>query len=236
MYLDLGQSEVFTERSQARWLGEGATAEKIKGGRHNTAEMKCSVVYGAKRNEAVLWMHKPDRTQEENVWRWGTKQRKKIAAVFQAAVFFSAVKCLWNGGKPNYWIEVLDCLFTQKGSYEIIRLSDWNCRTEQRERPKRDSWIARDFLHELCFGIDFKIRFIPHFWIIIMQYSIVGLISEQGIHQAWIYKLLFFWQKNYESEQRIPFISDGVSVGFPSPSADFMENNIDLNKELKVLY
>ena len=27
-YLDLGQSEVFTERSQPRWLCEGATAEK----------------------------------------------------------------------------------------------------------------------------------------------------------------------------------------------------------------
>ena len=27
---------------------------------------------------------------------------KNIAAYFQAAVFFSAVKCLWNGGKPEY--------------------------------------------------------------------------------------------------------------------------------------
>jgi hypothetical protein len=62
-YLDLGQSEVFTERSQPRWLDEGATAEKTEGGRHNTAGMECSVVYEAKRNEAVLWMHKPDRTQ-----------------------------------------------------------------------------------------------------------------------------------------------------------------------------
>lgn len=32
-YLDLGQSEVFTERSQARWLGEGATAQLTRGGR-----------------------------------------------------------------------------------------------------------------------------------------------------------------------------------------------------------
>lgn len=27
-------------------------------------------------------------------------------------------------------------------------------------------------------------------------------------------------------------IPDGVSAGFPSPAQDFMENNIDLNKEL----
>ena len=27
---------------------------------------------------------------------------KNIAAYFQAAVFFCAVKCLWNGGKPSY--------------------------------------------------------------------------------------------------------------------------------------
>ena len=27
---------------------------------------------------------------------------KNIAAYFQAAVFFCAMKCLWNGGKPNY--------------------------------------------------------------------------------------------------------------------------------------
>jgi hypothetical protein len=40
--LDLGQSEVFTDRSQPRWLGEGATAENMKGGRHNTAGMQCN--------------------------------------------------------------------------------------------------------------------------------------------------------------------------------------------------
>ena len=39
-YLDLGQSEVFTERSQPRWLCERATAEKTEGGRHNTAGMQ----------------------------------------------------------------------------------------------------------------------------------------------------------------------------------------------------
>jgi DNA polymerase V len=31
---------------------------------------------------------------------------------------------------------------------------------------------------------------------------------------------------------RIPFINEGVSAGFPSPAADFMEMSIDLNKQL----
>ncbi|MDQ5929297.1 MAG: polymerase, partial [Bacteroidota bacterium] len=43
---------------------------------------------------------------------------------------------------------------------------------------------------------------------------------------------LEFYKPDYESDLRIPFIPDGVSAGFPSPAADFMENNIDLNKEL----
>jgi DNA polymerase V len=43
---------------------------------------------------------------------------------------------------------------------------------------------------------------------------------------------LTFYIPNFESELKIPFINDGVSAGFPSPAADFMENNIDLNKEL----
>ena len=43
---------------------------------------------------------------------------------------------------------------------------------------------------------------------------------------------LLFYKPEYESDLRIPFVPDGVSAGFPSPAADFMENNIDLNKEL----
>lgn len=43
---------------------------------------------------------------------------------------------------------------------------------------------------------------------------------------------LSFYKADYESKLRIPFVPDGVSAGFPSPAADFMENNIDLNKEL----
>ena len=44
-------------------------------------------------------------------------------------------------------------------------------------------------------------------------------------------KLVFF-KPDFESEIRIPYIKEGVSAGFPSPAADFMENGIDLNKEL----
>ena len=43
---------------------------------------------------------------------------------------------------------------------------------------------------------------------------------------------LTFFVPDFESELRFPYIKDGVSAGFPSPAADFMEMNIDLNKEL----
>lgn len=43
---------------------------------------------------------------------------------------------------------------------------------------------------------------------------------------------LTFFLPDFESELRIPFMTEGVSAGFPSPAADFMETNIDLNKEL----
>ncbi len=43
---------------------------------------------------------------------------------------------------------------------------------------------------------------------------------------------LRFFHPDFESELRIPMIQEGVSAGFPSPAADFMENSIDLNKEL----
>jgi DNA polymerase V len=43
---------------------------------------------------------------------------------------------------------------------------------------------------------------------------------------------LSFFRPDFESERQIPFIKEGVSAGFPSPAADFMETNIDLNKEL----
>lgn len=43
---------------------------------------------------------------------------------------------------------------------------------------------------------------------------------------------LTFFRPNFESEIQIPYITEGVSAGFPSPAADFMETCIDLNKEL----
>jgi DNA polymerase V len=43
---------------------------------------------------------------------------------------------------------------------------------------------------------------------------------------------LTFFIPDFESELKIPFIPDGVSAGFPSPAADFMETNIDLNAAL----
>ncbi len=43
---------------------------------------------------------------------------------------------------------------------------------------------------------------------------------------------LRFFHPDLESEIRIPMIQEGISAGFPSPAADFMENSIDLNKEL----
>jgi DNA polymerase V len=43
---------------------------------------------------------------------------------------------------------------------------------------------------------------------------------------------LTFFHPDFESDRLIPFINEGVSAGFPSPAADFMETNIDLNKEL----
>ncbi len=35
-----------------------------------------------------------------------------------------------------------------------------------------------------------------------------------------------------ESELALPLVSDKISAGFPSPAQDFLENTIDLNKEL----
>jgi len=43
---------------------------------------------------------------------------------------------------------------------------------------------------------------------------------------------LTFYRPDFESDIKIPYIKEGVSAGFPSPATDFMETDIDLNKEL----
>lgn len=43
---------------------------------------------------------------------------------------------------------------------------------------------------------------------------------------------LTFFRPDLESDMQIPYITEGVSAGFPSPANDFLETTIDLNKEL----
>lgn len=45
-------------------------------------------------------------------------------------------------------------------------------------------------------------------------------------------KKLVFFKPDLEGERVLPFVSHGVSAGFPSPALDFMETNIDLDKAL----
>lgn len=41
-----------------------------------------------------------------------------------------------------------------------------------------------------------------------------------------------FYSAIVESELELPFVSSGISAGFPSPADDFIDTGIDLNKEL----
>jgi DNA polymerase V len=41
-----------------------------------------------------------------------------------------------------------------------------------------------------------------------------------------------FYTPNYSTKLKLPFVSSGISAGFPSPADDFLDINIDLNKHL----
>lgn len=40
------------------------------------------------------------------------------------------------------------------------------------------------------------------------------------------------FKSNTDTEIQLPFVENGISAGFPSPADDFLNNAIDLNKEL----
>lgn len=43
---------------------------------------------------------------------------------------------------------------------------------------------------------------------------------------------LTIYQVNLNSQLELPYADDGVHAGFPSPAQDYMENSIDLNRDL----
>ena len=45
-------------------------------------------------------------------------------------------------------------------------------------------------------------------------------------------KNIEFFTPSYHVEMKLPFVSNGISAGFPSPADDFLDINIDLNKHL----
>jgi len=49
------------------------------------------------------------------------------------------------------------------------------------------------------------------------------------IHQT---SSLEIYTSQTSSELELPFVEQGISAGFPSPADDFLDNSIDLNKEL----
>ncbi|RMZ51427.1 LexA family transcriptional regulator [Flavobacteriaceae bacterium PRS1] len=45
-------------------------------------------------------------------------------------------------------------------------------------------------------------------------------------------KTIEFYRSNHATKLKLPFVSNGISAGFPSPADDFLDINIDLNKHL----
>jgi len=44
--------------------------------------------------------------------------------------------------------------------------------------------------------------------------------------------VLSFYKASVDSKLELPYVSEGISAGFPSPADDFLDINIDLNKHL----
>ncbi|MEN3324817.1 translesion error-prone DNA polymerase V autoproteolytic subunit [Mariniflexile soesokkakense] len=52
------------------------------------------------------------------------------------------------------------------------------------------------------------------------------------IRNLHISKNIEFYTPSYSISLELPFVSNGISAGFPSPADDFLDINIDLNKHL----
>ncbi len=52
------------------------------------------------------------------------------------------------------------------------------------------------------------------------------------LRSLYITKTIEFYTPNYSTKLKLPFVSNGISAGFPSPADDFLDINIDLNKHL----
>ncbi len=46
------------------------------------------------------------------------------------------------------------------------------------------------------------------------------------------YENIQLFKSNTDTKIQLPFVENGISAGFPSPADDFLNNAIDLNKEL----
>lgn len=62
-----------------------------------------------------------------------------------------------------------------------------------------------------------------------MLYLQVNTMKLNRLHSS---ENVDFYSAIVESELELPFVSSGISAGFPSPADDFIDTGIDLNKEL----
>ncbi len=59
--------------------------------------------------------------------------------------------------------------------------------------------------------------------------SIIGTMNATRIHTS---TRIDIYSANTESTLALPYVSEGISAGFPSPALDFTDISIDLNKHL----